>query len=132
MNKGNVRYLKVRQFSSNEFWRNIGCLVSAPTLGIGGSRLWDTEEDINLSGKKRKILSICIKVNLYEVCLSGNFYCLLFYLQTLLTPFFPARFLVYLSPRKRISVSIVQKDTSRKRTRMHTNGGGKVVNWWLQ
>ena len=27
LNKGNVRYLKVRRFSSNEFWKSIGCLV---------------------------------------------------------------------------------------------------------
>ena len=40
LNKCNVRYRKVRHFSSNEFWKNIGCLVSAPTFGIGGSRLW--------------------------------------------------------------------------------------------
>ena len=40
LNKGNVRYLKVRRFSSNEFWNNIGCLVSDPTFGLGGSRLW--------------------------------------------------------------------------------------------
>ena len=38
--KGNVRYRKVRRFSSCEFWKNIGCLVSAPTFGLGGSRLW--------------------------------------------------------------------------------------------
>ena len=30
---------KFCQFSSNEFWKNIGCLVSAPTFGLGGSRL---------------------------------------------------------------------------------------------
>ena len=34
--KGNVRYQKVRQFSSNEFWKNIGCLVSDPTFVLGG------------------------------------------------------------------------------------------------
>ena len=27
------------RFSSNTFWKNIGCLVSAPTFGIGGLRL---------------------------------------------------------------------------------------------
>ena len=27
---------KVWQFSSNEFWKNIGCLVSAPNFGLGG------------------------------------------------------------------------------------------------
>ena len=36
LNKGNVRYQKVRRFSSNGFWKNIGCLISAPTFGLGG------------------------------------------------------------------------------------------------
>ena len=35
LGKGNVRYRKVRRFSGNEFWKNTGCLVSAPTFGIG-------------------------------------------------------------------------------------------------
>ena len=52
--KGNVRYKKVRRFSSSEFWKNIGCLVSAPTFGLEGSRLWENEEEQKLSGKKRK------------------------------------------------------------------------------
>ena len=39
LNKGNVRYQKVCPFSSNGFWKNIGCLVSAPTFGLGGLRL---------------------------------------------------------------------------------------------
>ena len=38
--KGNVWYLKVCRFSSCEFWKNIGCIVSAPTFGLGGSKLW--------------------------------------------------------------------------------------------
>ena len=42
--KGIVRFRKVRRFSSSEFWRNIGCMVSAPTFGLGGSRLWEKEE----------------------------------------------------------------------------------------
>ena len=66
--KGNVRYRKVRRFSSCEFWKNIGCLVSAPTFGIGGSRLWEKEEEQKLSGKKRKRHTIWEKVDLYEVC----------------------------------------------------------------
>ena len=57
-NKGNVRYRKVCWFSSNEFWKNIGCLVSAPNFGLGGSRLWNKEEEINLSGNKSKRRSI--------------------------------------------------------------------------
>ena len=86
LNKGNVWYQKVHQFSSNEFWKNIGCLVSAPTFGLGGSRLWEKEEDINLSRKNRKRRSIRIKVDFYEVCLSYIIYCLLFYFKTILTP----------------------------------------------
>ena len=35
LNKGNVRCRKDRRFSINEFWKNIGCLVSAPAFGIG-------------------------------------------------------------------------------------------------
>ena len=30
--------------------------------------LWEREEDIKISGKNRKIRSIGIKVDLYEVC----------------------------------------------------------------
>ena len=30
----NGRYQKFHLFSSNEFWKNIGCLVSDPTFGI--------------------------------------------------------------------------------------------------
>ena len=68
LNKGNVRYRKVCRFSSNEFWRNISCLVSAPTFGLGGSRLWEKEEYLKLSVKNRKRRSIQVKVDLYEVC----------------------------------------------------------------
>ena len=52
--KGNFWYRKVRRFSSSEFWKNIGYLVSAPTFGLGGTRLWEKEEEQKLSGKKRK------------------------------------------------------------------------------
>ena len=74
-NKGNVRYRKFRRFSRKESWENISCLVSAPTFGIGGLRLWDKEEEINIRGKKRKRCSIRIKFDLYEVCLSSIIYC---------------------------------------------------------
>ena len=46
---------KIWQFSSNKFWNKIGCFVSAPTFGIGGSRLWYKEEAKKISGKKRDI-----------------------------------------------------------------------------
>ena len=88
LNKVNVRYQTFRWFFSNEFWKNIGCLVSVPTFGIGGSRLCEKEEEINISGKKRKRRSIRIKVDFYEFCLSYIIYCLLFYFKTILTAFF--------------------------------------------
>ena len=60
--------------------------------------LWGKEEYINISGKKKKRYPIRIKSDLYEVCLSGIIYCLLFYFKTILIPFFsPARFVVSLS-----------------------------------
>ena len=48
------RFWELLQFSRKKFWKNIGCLLSAPTFGIGGSRLW--EKDPKISGKKRKRL----------------------------------------------------------------------------
>ena len=88
MVKFNVRYRKVCRFYINEFWKNIGCLVSHPTFGIGGLRLWEKEEDINITVKKKNRCSILIKVDLYEVCLSKIIYCLLFYFNTILISFF--------------------------------------------
>ena len=86
--KGNVRYREVRRFSRCEFWKNICCLVSAPIFGLGGSRLWEKEEDLKQSGKKRKRCLIRVKVDLYEVCRSYFIHCLLFYFKTILTPFY--------------------------------------------
>ena len=63
--KGNVWYRKVCRFSSCEFWKNIGCLISAPTFGLGGSRLWDKEEELKISVKKRKRRSIRANFDLY-------------------------------------------------------------------
>ena len=125
LGKSNVKYRKVCQVFSNEFWKNIGCLVSAPNFGLGGSRLWDKEEDIKTSGKKRKRRSIQIKFYLYVVFLSRIIYFLLFYFKTILTPFFFARFLVSLSLAERSSESIGHKDLSRNSTRQHMNGGGE-------
>ena len=88
LGKVNVRYQKVCWFSSSEVWKNIGCLVSATTFGLGGLRLWEKEEDKKINGKKRKRRPIRMKVDLYEVCLSEIIYCLLFYFKTILTPFF--------------------------------------------
>ena len=84
----NGGYKKVRQFSSSEFWKNICGLVSDPTFGLGGSRLWEKEEEIKISGKKSKRRSISINVDLYDFCLSYIVYCLLFYFMTTLTTFY--------------------------------------------
>ena len=39
-------------FQETNFWKNIGCLLPAPTFGLGGSRL--CEKDTEISVKKRK------------------------------------------------------------------------------
>ena len=84
----NGRYRKVWQFSRNEFWKNIGCLVSAPNFGLGGSRLLDKGEAMNISGNKRNRRSIWIKVDLNEVLYPILFIFLCFYFMTIPTPFF--------------------------------------------
>ena len=38
MGKGSIN--TVWRFSINEFWDNIGCIVLAPTFGIGRLSLW--------------------------------------------------------------------------------------------
>ena len=43
LGKGDGRYPKVRRFSIIELWKNICCLVSDPTFGLGGSRQWEKE-----------------------------------------------------------------------------------------
>ena len=96
MEIGDGWYQKVRRFSSNGFWKNIGCLISAPTFDLGVSRLWKKESEIKIIVKKRKRHSIPINVDLYEVYIYFIFYFLLFYFMTILTAFF-VRFLVYLS-----------------------------------
>ena len=37
--QNNGRFWKFQRFSRNEFWKIIGCLLSAPTFDLGGSRL---------------------------------------------------------------------------------------------
>ena len=36
----NGQFRKLRWFSRKNVWKNIGCFLSAPTFGLGGSRLW--------------------------------------------------------------------------------------------
>ena len=50
----NGRYRKVWRFSSNEFGKNIGCVVSAPNFGLGGLRLWEKGYSINISGNNSR------------------------------------------------------------------------------
>ena len=38
---GNGQYQKFRRFSSNEFWKNIACLVSSPTFYLWVLRVWN-------------------------------------------------------------------------------------------
>ena len=57
---GSFRFFKEQILE--EHW----CLLSAPTFGLGGSRLWDN--DTKISGKERKRSSIQSKIDLYEVC----------------------------------------------------------------
>ena len=54
-------------FQAMNFFKNLICLVSAPTFGLGGSRMLDKEEEIEISGKNIKRRSIFIKFYLYEV-----------------------------------------------------------------
>ena len=84
----NVRARKFWRFSSNEFWKNIDCLVSAPTFGLGGSRMWEKYEAQKIIVNKSKSHTIRVKVDLYDFLLSYIIYCLLFYIMTILTPFF--------------------------------------------
>ena len=93
----------------------MGCLFSAPTFGLGGSSLWHKEEAKNISGNNMKRRSISMKVDFYEVFLSYIIYFLFLYFMTILTLFFPDRFVVSLLPEERIIGSIVQKDSSWKR-----------------
>ena len=76
MVKGNAS--KIRRFSSNEFWKNIGCLILDPTFGLGGLRLWEKEEAQKIIGNKRKIRSIRVKFYLYKVCVYSILFVLFF------------------------------------------------------
>ena len=74
-----VQAHKFWHFSSNGFWKNIGCIVLAPTFGLEESRLWEKEEEQNISGNKIKRLYIRSKVDLYEVFISYFIYCIMYY-----------------------------------------------------
>ena len=56
MVKGKLQ--KVQRFLSNEFRKNIGCLVLALTFGLGGYMLWDKEEKQKTSEKKVRAVKL--------------------------------------------------------------------------
>ena len=68
MGMGKLRIIKVWRFSSNELWKNIVCLIFAPIFDLGGSRLWDKEEQQKKIVNKSKRRSIRAKVDFYGVC----------------------------------------------------------------
>ena len=45
---------KFWRFSGNKFWNNIGCFISDHTLGFGGFKLWEEEEEQKTIGNKSK------------------------------------------------------------------------------
>ena len=106
----NGRFWKLRRLSRNEFWKNIGCLLSSPTFGLGGSRLW--EKHPKISGKNRKRSSIRLKVDLYEFCallFQILYYCYYFYINN---SFPSARFVASLTLGGRSLVNIGQEASS--------------------
>ena len=71
------------------FCKNIGCLVSDPTFGLGNLRLCYNEESQKISINNRNSHLIRMKIDFYEVFLSYFIYCLIIFLMTVLTPFSP-------------------------------------------
>ena len=72
--------IKVRLFSSSEFWKSIGFILLDPTFSLWVSMLWKKEEEQNISGNNRNISSIRMKVYFYEVCLSYIIYCIIYFI----------------------------------------------------
>ena len=38
------KFRKLRRFSRNELWKNIGCILSPPTFGLRGSIMWEKNQ----------------------------------------------------------------------------------------
>ena len=108
---------KVLWFSSNGFWKNIGCLISNPAFGLGESRIWEKEYVQRIIGNNENRHPIRVKVDLYEVCLYYTIYCLLLFYDYANTLFF-ARFVASLTPGERSSGIIGHKDSGWERTRI--------------
>ena len=119
----NGKFWKLRRFSRNELWKNIGCLLSEPTFGLGGSILWENYPKI--SWKNRKSYSILSKDDLYEVCellFKTLYYCYYFYNNTS----FPSNsFVEYFILGGRSLGNIFQEASSRRKTRRNISGLGR-------
>ena len=68
MGMGKVRIRKVWWFSSNEFCKTIGCLILVTTFGFGGRGYEGIRSKKKISGKKRNIFYIRVRVYFYEFC----------------------------------------------------------------
>ena len=82
----NGKFRKICRFLRNDFWKKIGCLLSAPTFGLGWLILW--ERYLNVSVRNRERSLILQKVDYYEVCVSLFqiiYYCYYFYTHTYFT-----------------------------------------------
>ena len=60
---------RVKNFKRQEFWRRIGCILSAVTSGIKWHKLWSdtTKYSSNMAPTKEQI-DVRGKTNLYKVC----------------------------------------------------------------
>ena len=113
-------------FSINEFWKNIGCLISASTFGIGGSRIWDKEESHKIGEMKINRLLIMVKVNFYAFCVYHILFKVLFIILLLYWHPFFSPYLWHISHHGETSSGGVgQNDSILKRTRNLMNGGGQ-------
>ena len=122
-NQENGKFRKLQQFSMIELWKNIGCLLSAPTFGLGGAILWD--KDLTIGGKKRKSSSYRSKVDLFEVCaVLFKILYFYFYLYTN-TSVTSSRFVAPLTLGERSLVNIGEEDFFRRKTRINMSGGGR-------
>ena len=83
----NGQFRKLQRFSSDKFWNNVGCLLSASIFGLEGSRIW--EKDTKISGSKGKRSWIQSKVDLYEVCASLFQIVFVFIISILILIFLP-------------------------------------------
>ena len=110
-------------FQGTKVWNNIGCLLSAPTFGLRGLRLYN--RDPNIIVKKRKISLIQLKVDLYEVCASLFQILSYYYYFCTDTSFTSARFVASITLGERSLGSIDQEALKHRYTRSNMSGLGQ-------